>query len=107
MLTDLIEDLLKRAEAAHLAREQELGASVDWPQFYTEHLHRALGDQYSVEQVGLALRNAAAAHGVHEEQELGGVRDEQWPRWYAEHMAATLSREWFVRAAQEHETWDA
>lgn len=33
---------------------------------------------------------AAAAHGVHEEQDLGGVYDEDWPRWYAEHIAAQL-----------------
>ncbi|WP_157601853.1 hypothetical protein [Promicromonospora kroppenstedtii] len=37
------------------------------------------------------LKRAAAAHGVHEEQELGGVYDEAWPEWYAEHMARALA----------------
>lgn len=38
-----------------------------------------------------ALERAAAAHGVHEAEELGGVYDEEWPSWYAAHMAATLA----------------
>lgn len=38
-----------------------------------------------------ALKKAAAAHGVHEAEDLGGVYDEQWPEWYADHMAATLA----------------
>jgi hypothetical protein len=33
-----------------------------------------------------ALRRATEAHGKHEEEELGGVRDENWPDWYAEYM---------------------
>ncbi|WP_147456417.1 hypothetical protein [Promicromonospora sukumoe] len=37
------------------------------------------------------LKRAAAAHGVHEEQELGGVYDEAWPEWYAEHMTRALA----------------
>jgi len=37
------------------------------------------------------LKQAAAAHGLHEEQELGGVYDEQWPEWYAAHMASSLA----------------
>ncbi len=37
-----------------------------------------------------ALQQAAAAHGVHEAEELGGVYDQEWPRWYAAHMAGTL-----------------
>lgn len=36
------------------------------------------------------LRGAAAAHGIHEAEELGGVYDEQWPEWYAHHMARAL-----------------
>ncbi|MDF2575375.1 MAG: hypothetical protein K0S05_2287 [Agromyces sp.] len=36
------------------------------------------------------LRQAAAAHGVFEAEELGGVFDEQWPEWYAAHMTRTL-----------------
>lgn len=39
-----------------------------------------------------ALKQAAAAHGVHEAEELGGVYDQEWPRWYAAHMAQTLAR---------------
>ncbi|MEV7397131.1 hypothetical protein [Aeromicrobium sp. NPDC092404] len=38
-----------------------------------------------------ALERAAAAHGVHEAEELGGVYDEEWPAWYAAHMAQTLA----------------
>lgn len=37
------------------------------------------------------LTRAAAAHGVHEEQDLGGVYDETWPQWYAEHMTRSLA----------------
>jgi hypothetical protein len=40
-----------------------------------------------------ALERAAAAHGVYEEEELGGKRDDQWPRWYAEHMTRTLAED--------------
>lgn len=36
------------------------------------------------------LTRAAAAHGVHEQENLGGVYDEQWPQWYAAHMSAAL-----------------
>lgn len=39
----------------------------------------------SVDEVEQALRDAARAHGVHE-QELGQA-DENWPSWYAAHMA--------------------
>lgn len=38
-------------------------------------------------------RQAAAAHGIHEQEELGGVYDEAWPEWYAEHMARTLAEQ--------------
>ncbi|WP_159537986.1 hypothetical protein [Aeromicrobium sp. 9AM] len=45
------------------------------------------------EQVVLAaLQQAAAAHGVHEAEELGGVYDQEWPRWYAAHMTETLAK---------------
>jgi hypothetical protein len=37
------------------------------------------------------LKQAAAAHGVHEKEDLGGVYDEAWPEWYAEHMTRTLA----------------
>ena len=36
-----------------------------------------------------ALKNAAAAHGIHE-KELGGS-DPDWPQWYAAHMTRALS----------------
>jgi hypothetical protein len=36
------------------------------------------------------LKNAAAAHGIHEKDDLGGVFDEQWPEWYAAHMTQAL-----------------
>jgi hypothetical protein len=39
------------------------------------------------------LKRAAAAHGVHEEEELGGVYDEAWPEWYAEHMTHALAEQ--------------
>ncbi len=38
-----------------------------------------------------ALKKAAAAHGIHEKDDLGGVYDERWPEWYARHMVETLS----------------
>ena len=37
------------------------------------------------------LERAAAAHGVHEAEALGGVYDVNWPQWYAEHMARSLT----------------
>ncbi|MFJ3408120.1 hypothetical protein [Promicromonospora sp. NPDC090134] len=39
------------------------------------------------------LRQAATAHGVHEQEELGGVYDEGWPEWYAKHMTRTLAEQ--------------
>ncbi|MFD2795860.1 hypothetical protein ACFS27_20025 [Promicromonospora vindobonensis] len=39
------------------------------------------------------LEGAAAAHGIHERENLGGVYDEAWPEWYAEHMAHALARQ--------------
>lgn len=39
------------------------------------------------------LKQAAAAHGVHEQEELGGVYDEAWPEWYAAHMARALAEQ--------------
>ncbi|WP_394769984.1 hypothetical protein [Lacisediminihabitans sp.] len=38
-----------------------------------------------------ALQRAAAAHGIHEKEDLGGVFDVEWPKWYAEHMARSLA----------------
>ena len=45
----------------------------------TEVIYRSVGE---VEQ---ALRDAAAAHGKHEEET--GKADENWPEWYAQYMA--------------------
>lgn len=42
------------------------------------------------------LTDAAAAHGVHETEDLGSVYDEQWPQWYAAHMAKALSEHGYV-----------
>ncbi|HEU4947595.1 MAG TPA: hypothetical protein VFT31_10605 [Kribbella sp.] len=39
-----------------------------------------------------ALKRAAAAHGVYEEEVLG-KHDDEWPRWYAEHMTRTLAED--------------
>jgi hypothetical protein len=41
------------------------------------------------------LTGAAAAHGVHEKQDLGGVYDEEWPTWYAAHMVGALDSSGF------------
>lgn len=37
------------------------------------------------------LNGAAAAHGVHEAEDLDGVFDEGWPEWYAAHMTRALA----------------
>ncbi len=104
-MTDVLERLLVAAEQSHLAYEQD-HPGTDWQPYYAENLHRALGSDYTLDQVSAALRDASAAHGVHEERELRGVRDEQWPRWYAEHMAKQLSREWFSQAIRLEEGED-
>ena len=39
------------------------------------------------------LRQAAAAHGIHEQEDLGGVYDEAWPEWYAAYMIAEFRGE--------------
>lgn len=36
------------------------------------------------------LKQAAAAHGIHEKQDLGGVYDQNWPEWYTAHMVTAL-----------------
>jgi hypothetical protein len=43
-----------------------------------------------------SLKGAAAAHGEHEANDLGGVYDEAWPDWYAQHMSASLKDEGFA-----------
>ena len=37
------------------------------------------------------LQRAAADHGIHEKQDLGGVYDVDWPQWYAAHMTKILA----------------
>jgi hypothetical protein len=42
------------------------------------------------EELARLLREAEAAHGAYEKEELGGVRDEDWPSWYAEYIVNAL-----------------
>jgi len=39
------------------------------------------------------LKDTAAAHGVFEKEQLGGVFDEQWPEWYATYFTDRLHDE--------------
>jgi hypothetical protein len=49
-------------------------------------------DAGQTEQLVLELlKTAAAAHGVHEKEDCGGVYDEQWPAWYAAHITRALA----------------
>ncbi|WP_423067260.1 hypothetical protein [Devosia sp. CN2-171] len=50
------------------------------------------------------LKQAAAAHGVYEKNELGGKYDNDWPQWYAAHMTdalATLGYDLVARPAHQ------
>jgi hypothetical protein len=42
------------------------------------------------EELTRLLREAEAAHGTYERDELGGVRDEEWAPWYAEFIVNAL-----------------
>jgi hypothetical protein len=42
------------------------------------------------EELTRLLREAEAAHGKYEAEELGGVRDEEWAAWYAEFILKAL-----------------
>jgi hypothetical protein len=42
------------------------------------------------EKLTALLREAEAAHGKYEAEELGGVRDEEWAAWYAEFIVNAL-----------------
>jgi hypothetical protein len=42
------------------------------------------------EELAALLREAEAAHGKYETEELGGVRDEEWATWYAEFIVNAL-----------------
>jgi hypothetical protein len=41
-------------------------------------------EELTKEELEGLLREAEAAHGRYEKEELGGVRDEEWAVWYAE-----------------------
>ncbi|WP_244284226.1 VOC family protein [Agromyces badenianii] len=62
-----------------------------------EITERLPGRTWSTEQVDTGavvlelLEQAAAAHGRHEADDLGGVYDEEWPAWYAAHMTRALA----------------
>jgi hypothetical protein len=42
------------------------------------------------EELTRLLKEAEAAHGKYEAEELGGERDEDWPAWYAEYIVNAL-----------------
>jgi hypothetical protein len=42
------------------------------------------------EELTRLLKEAEAAHGKYEAEELGGERDEDWPAWYAEYIVNGL-----------------
>jgi hypothetical protein len=48
------------------------------------------GTELTKEELTALLREAEAAHGVYEKEELGGVRDEEWAPWYAEFIVKAL-----------------
>jgi hypothetical protein len=45
------------------------------------------------EELARLLREAEAAHGKYETEELGGVRDEEWASWYAEFILKALGED--------------
>ena len=102
-LADVLEQLLIAAERSHLTYE-ETHPGTEWPQYYTEYVHRALGSDYEVEQVSTSLRDASAAHGVFEEEQ-GGVRDEAWPRGTPTHGRLAVAH--CTRQFAELDAWTA
>jgi hypothetical protein len=48
------------------------------------------GTELTKEELTRLLREAEAAHGEYERDQLGGVRDEEWPAWYAEFIVDAL-----------------
>jgi hypothetical protein len=48
------------------------------------------GTELTKEELTRLLREAEAAHGEYERDQLGGVRDEEWPAWYAEFIVNAL-----------------
>lgn len=100
---DVLASELRKTEAAHLAS----GTTEEWPQWYARRLEATFGDAFSYEDLLAALVAASTAHGVYEEKELGGVRDENWPDWYAAHMADALTgaRQRFAANLESLDDW--
>jgi hypothetical protein len=48
------------------------------------------GTELTKEELTRLLREAEAAHGKYETEELGGVRDEEWAPWYADFIMNAL-----------------
>ena len=48
------------------------------------------GNELTKEELTALLREAEAAHGKYETEELGGARDEEWAAWYAEFIVNAL-----------------
>jgi hypothetical protein len=48
------------------------------------------GADLTKEELTRLLREAEAAHGRYEAEELGGERDKDWPAWYAEFIVNAL-----------------
>ena len=49
--------------------------------------------ELTADRLAKLLREAEAAHGKYETEELGGVRDEEWPAWYAEFIVKRLTED--------------
>jgi hypothetical protein len=52
-----------------------------------------MSDEWERDLVLRLLKETAAAHGVHEKEDLGGVYDEQWPEWYSTYMTDKMHDE--------------
>jgi hypothetical protein len=95
LTTETVLDALQRAAAAHgIHEEQELGGVYDeeWPQWYAAHMAQTLADAghpVAAENLETALKDAAAAHALHEKSI--GAKDPEWPQWYAARMTPTLA----------------
>jgi hypothetical protein len=48
------------------------------------------GEDLTKEELTRLLREAEAAHGRYEREELGGERDADWAPWYAEFIVNAL-----------------
>jgi hypothetical protein len=49
-----------------------------------------MANELTKEELTRLLREAEAAHGEYERDQLGGVRDEEWAVWYAEFIVNAL-----------------